>query len=133
MTTITIQISSDDEEYESGEEYGGGEHCPLATQDQVTNEENKQFAYEEADYRDPTETGEAATSDLCGNCGAYDQTPEMLQCIGDDSGELGYCQIFRFCCMAEHTCNRWVTGGPITELGSDEYKPLAEYEPREVF
>lgn len=123
MPTITITITggheSEVEEYENA--------CPLPTQDPELNSENREVAVEEAGYR------EATSSDACANCGAYDQTEDMLECIGDESGDLGYCRILGFVCEGSNTCDRWVEGGPITELPDDGYGSLAEYEPRDVF
>ena len=53
----------------------GGENnnCPLATQDEELNAENRQIAVEEADYR------EALRAEyVCGNCSAYNQTDDCL-------------------------------------------------------
>lgn len=91
-----------------------GMTCPMATQDAEVNEENRETAIEEADYRDPSSDGGFVLSKVCGNCGAYDQTEEMLECIGDESGDTGYCQIYRFVCASDHTCDKWIDGGPIT-------------------
>ncbi len=65
----------------------------------------------------------------CGNCAAFIQTPEMLDCIvkGIDQEEegyaadvmeasdLGYCELFDFKCAGDRTCSAWLTGGPITQ------------------
>ena len=64
---------------------------------------------------------------LCGNCAAFDITPEMLDCIktglmqgnGLDAdevivrAELGYCRMLNFKCAASRTCSAWIVGGPI--------------------
>ena len=86
----------------------------MEKQDAEVNEVNKMQAIDEANYRDPADDGGFKLTDICGNCGAYNQTEDMLKCIGDDSGDLGYCQIYKFMCRADHTCDDWVTGGPIT-------------------
>jgi hypothetical protein len=52
----------------------------------------------------------------------YNQTEDMLECIGDDSGDVGYCQRLKFCCSSENTCSEWVEGGPITSDLQEEYK-----------
>ena len=64
----------------------------------------------------------AVTGDKCGNCGMYNQTADMLECIGDDSGDVGYCQLLKFCCISANTCSEWVEGGPITSDLQGEYK-----------
>tara|TARA_Y100001970_G_scaffold183014_1_gene222569 strand:+ start:55 stop:465 length:411 start_codon:yes stop_codon:yes gene_type:complete len=71
---------------------------------------------------------EVAKTALCGNCAAFDQTPRVLGCIvkGVNEkgtvanpehvqryGNLGYCQLFKFKCAGERTCDAWVHGGPI--------------------
>lgn len=117
MPTIQISILPDlipVDEYDDS--------CPLATRDQEVNEDNKQTAYEEADYRDPTDGGAFRLSDVCGNCKMYEQTDQMLECIGDESGRLGYCQMYRFVCESEYTCDNWVEGGPTTSETQQTYR-----------
>lgn len=69
-----------------------------------------------------------AMSARCGNCAAFDQSPKLLECIkkginenrAADPGEvlvladLGYCQLFKFKCAADRSCDAWLHGGPIT-------------------
>ena len=123
MPTITItftggkELSVDD--YEDNDE---GMSCPIATQDADVNEASKMQAVEDANYRDPAEDGGFRNDESCGNCGAYNQMDDMLECIGDESGALGYCQIYKFVCSAEHTCDDWVKGGPITSAAQQAYK-----------
>jgi hypothetical protein len=93
-----------------------GSSCPIATQDPEVNDVNKMYAEDEANYHDATEDGGFKLSEVCGNCGAYNQSEDMLECIGDESGSLGYCQIYKFVCEAEYVCNEWVKGGPITGM-----------------
>ena len=71
---------------------------------------------------DPADGGAFRVSEVCGNCKAYNQTEEMLDCIGDDSGDLGYCQIYKFVCAADHTCDDWVEGGPMTSESQQTYR-----------
>jgi hypothetical protein len=66
----------------------GGPSCPIATKDAEANMEAKEVAVEEANYRDPSVDGGFKLTEVCGNCGAYNQTEDMLECIGDDSGDL---------------------------------------------
>ena len=114
MPTIMISIMPDGIPVDKMEKGDDGSSCPVATQDAEVNEVNKMQAIDEANYRDPADDGGFKLTDICGNCGAYNQTEDMLKCIGDDSGDLGYCQIYKFMCRADHTCDDWVTGGPIT-------------------
>jgi hypothetical protein len=74
-------------------------------------------AVDEANYREPN-TGAAFRMDqVCGNCAAYNQTDDILECLGldDDMEEppIGYCQIYKFVCEAENTCDSWAEGGPM--------------------
>lgn len=116
MTTIVLNILLDgDIPVDKYEKDDDGKMCPLPTRDMELNEDNKAIAVTDHGY------GPAASSETCGNCGMYNQTEEMLECIGDDSGEKGYCQMLKFCCMRENTCDDWVDGGPITSTNQDEY------------
>jgi len=119
--------------------------CPIATQDIHVNLKNRDHAFKEYGYgpANPELPNEAfwndkanewqtsraqAKSMRCGNCSAFIQTPEMLECIkyGIDkekegyaedvmkSANLGYCELFDFKCAADRTCSAWLVGGPIT-------------------
>lgn len=118
--------------------------CPIATQDIHVNLKNRDHAFKEYGYgpANPELPNEAfwndkanewqtevrqAKSMRCGNCAAFIQTPEMLECIkyGIDEEEgyaedvmkaanLGYCELFDFKCAADRTCSAWIVGGPIT-------------------
>jgi len=103
------------------EENEEGKSCPLPTQDADLNAENKQKAVETADYRDPADSGAFRLTEVCGNCAAYNQTEDMLECIGDESGDLGYCQLLKFVCESEYTCDKWAEGGPITSEIEDDH------------
>jgi len=129
MATIVISLLPDGaipvDEYEENDE---GMACPLPTQDEDLNAENRQKAVDESNYREPN-TGVAFRSDqVCGNCAAYNQTEDILECIGlDDDVEsppLGYCQIFKFVCKSENTCDSWAEGGPITSEAQEKYKDI---------
>ena len=103
------------------EENEDGKSCPVPTQDPELNARNKEKAVKVADYRDPADSGAFRLTDVCGNCAAYNQTEDMLDCIGDESGDLGYCQLLKFVCSADHTCDKWVEGGPITSDVENDY------------
>jgi hypothetical protein len=77
----------------------------------------------------------------CGNCAAFIQTPEMMDCIvkgiqGEESdqetyanevvgtAELGYCELFEFKCAADRTCSAWLVGGPITKAMTPKQKTM---------
>ena len=103
------------------EENEDGKSCPVPTQDPELNARNKEKAVKVAAYRDPADSGAFRLTDVCGNCAAYNQTEDMLDCIGDESGDLGYCQLLKFVCSADHTCDKWVEGGPITSDVENDY------------
>jgi hypothetical protein len=117
--------------------------CPPATTDVALNLQNRQKAIEVADYgpanpRLPNDAywrriasqwrvpvSEAKTM-RCGNCAAFNITPEVLDCIASGlsssgvdpadtivAAELGYCEAFKFKCAASRTCSAWIVGGPI--------------------
>jgi hypothetical protein len=121
----------------------GSPSCPPATTDIALNLRNRQRAIEVADYgpanpRLPNASywsklagawgvsvSEAKTM-RCGNCAAFNITPEVLECIADGlsssgvdpydtitAAELGYCEAFKFKCAASRTCSAWIVGGPI--------------------
>ena len=125
--------------------------CPIATHDVHVNLKHRDKAFKEYGYgpaNPALENGafwndkanewqtdiKQAKSMRCGNCSAFIQTPEMLQCIHDgidndkegyaqivmDSAKLGYCELFDFKCAADRTCSAWLVGGPITETTQQE-------------
>jgi len=121
--------------------------CPAATQDITLNLKNRQKAIDEYGYGplNPDlpnakfwmakvdewnlDSVEEAKSSLCGNCAAFDQRQETLDCIAQgidsdspadaegviDAGDLGYCKFLKFKCASRRTCDAWVTGGPLTD------------------
>ena len=89
-----------------------------------------------------TSEGNAKTMH-CGNCSAFIQTPEMMDCIvkgiqGEESdqetyanevvgnAELGYCELFEFKCAADRTCSAWLVGGPITKAMTPKQKTMVQ-------
>lgn len=93
-----------------------GRSCPLPTKDPEVNEENKTKAIETANYRDPSNDGGFRLSEVCGNCEYYNQTSAMMECIdAEENSNVGYCQLLKFVCKAENTCDSWEEGGPITD------------------
>ena len=125
---------------------GGGDKCPVATQDITVNLKNRGKAIDSAAYgpenpalpnkqfwmqkaKDWEISEKDAKTALCGNCSAFNQEKSMLDCIaqgiGDEgdpwamieAGDLGYCEIFDFKCAASRTCDAWVAG---SEDGEDE-------------
>jgi hypothetical protein len=120
--------------------------CPTATHDIDVNLKNRQKAIDDYHYG-PANPDRAedywsksskifkvsvatARTMLCGNCGAFDVSDSMRECIasgiqGDETGvdanasinlaDLGYCNFLHFKCAGTRSCKAWITGGPITE------------------
>ena len=85
--------------------------CPIATQDLKTNEQNKRLAVKENQYGPAVNPEES-----CGVCEYFNITDHMQQCMKDETGELGYCQLLKFMCSASNSCAAWEGGGPISDL-----------------
>jgi len=121
MADVQITVLSDMIPVDRYDDDDNGLKCPIATQKADVNEDNRRQAVATAGYRDPAGSGAFRVSNICGNCKAYDQTKDMLKCIGDDSRQLGYCQLLKFVCRSCNTCNKWVEGGPITAKVQQSY------------
>ena len=119
--------------------------CPKVCSDIQLNLKNRDWAFKNVGYgpANPEEpedfwdkrakewatTPDNAQTMRCGNCSAFIQTPEMLDCIlkGIDeetdgfakdvqgAANLGYCELFDFKCAGARTCSAWLSGGPITK------------------
>ena len=118
--------------------------CPIETQDVKENLKKRDWAFKNVGYgpanpelsngafwtdkANEWQTSVAqAKSMRCGNCSAFIQTPEMMECIRSgidketdsfaqnvvDSAQLGFCELFDFKCAADRTCSAWLVGGPI--------------------
>lgn len=118
MPTVVISILADGMPVDQMQDDDEGNTCPLPTQDEKLNTTNLEIAVAEHDYC------EAKGEQACGNCGMFNQSDDMLECMDDDSGETGYCQLLKFMCNKEYTCNEWVEGGPITSDSQEEYKDI---------
>ena len=116
---------------------GKAKLCPEATQDLELNTKNRDASIkadhiqygplnidEPGDYwKDIADhwntTEEAAKKSLCGNCVAFDISPNMKNCMpgetSDDDGELGYCWMHHFKCHSARSCRTWAKGGPIKD------------------
>ena len=121
-------------------------NCPTATYDIDVNLKNRQKAIDEYHYgpANPERAEDywsksskifkvsvaTARTMLCGNCGAFDVSDSMRECIangikGDEPSvdanasinlaDLGYCNFLHFKCAGARSCKAWITGGPITE------------------
>lgn len=140
--------------------------CPDATQDIKLNLKKRNWAFKNVGYgpANPEEPNDEFWQDRadewqtdvdqartmrCGNCAAFIQTPEMIQCIVSgiepeeaeqdlteeviDAADLGYCELFHFKCAAGRTCSAWLSGGPITKDMTGKQKNMlamarTEYE-----
>jgi hypothetical protein len=139
--------------------------CPIATHDIKVNLKNRDWAFKNVGYgaanpelpnedfwakkADEWQTSvENAKTMRCGNCAAFIQTPEMMDCIvsgiqGEESdeetyanevveaAELGYCELFEFKCAADRTCSAWLVGGAIKDKMTTKQKQMlmmAKYE-----
>lgn len=122
MTTLMITIIPDGTPVDKMEETEEGHACPLPTQDPEVNERNRGAAVSEYNYIEPEEDGEMLGGETCATCGAFNLCEEILDCIGDESGDVGFCQLLKFCAMSAGTCDRWVEGGPITDECEEDYK-----------
>lgn len=123
--------------------------CPIVTKNIKLNLKNRDWAFKNVGYgpanpdiedkefwnkraEEWNTSPENAKTMRCGNCSAFIQTPDMMECIvkgiqGEesdketyanevvDSAELGYCELFEFKCAADRTCSAWLVGGPITK------------------
>ena len=125
MPTIMISILPDGaipvDKMSDGD---NGNNCPLPTQDAELNAENREIAVDEAHYREPNSSAAFRADQVCGSCAAYNQTEDMLECIGDESRNTGYCQIWKFVCESDNTCDSWAEGGPITSDKQTNYKDI---------
>ena len=122
MVNIMISILPDGMPVDEMEADKSGNSCPLPTQDEELNAENREMAVEDHNYRDTSMSLTSTPDEVCGTCSAYNQTDDILECIGDASGELGYCQLLKFVCKSENVCDSWAEGGPITSDIQEEYK-----------
>jgi hypothetical protein len=113
-----------------------------AIEDVHVNLENRNHAFDEYGYgplnpKEPSDdfwkkkaevfktTVEEAKKSRCGNCAAFNQSKEIMKRIADGLGpvgnvvaekaDLGFCEMFKFKCAAERTCDAWLVNGPITE------------------
>jgi hypothetical protein len=101
---------------------GGGDDdnfvCPVATQDEDVNAENKQKAIDEYSY------GDGSGKSRCGTCGHFDLRSAMLNCLSEGLGleeGAGYCDALQFACSMEKVCSLWKEGPPATDGDLDDY------------
>ena len=133
--------------------------CPIATYDIKENLKKRNWAFKNVGYgpANPDEPNDEfwkeradewnadvdqAKTMRCGNCAAFIQTPEMIECITKgiepdqeedeltrdviDAADLGYCELFHFKCAAARTCSAWLRGGPITKPMTSRQKNMVE-------
>lgn len=118
--------------------------CPIETHDVKANLKNRDWAFKNVGYgpanpeasngafwNDKANTWQTELSQAknmrCGNCAAFIQTQDMMECIRSgideekdsfaqdvvDTAGLGFCELFDFKCADSRTCNAWLVGGPI--------------------
>jgi hypothetical protein len=135
-------------------------NCPIATHNVKENLKNRDWAFKNVGYgpANPNEpnkvfwadrakewntTPDEAKTMRCGNCSAFIQTSEMMDCIRTgidaekdsyaedvvDSAGLGYCELFDFKCASSRTCSAWLVGGPITDDTEAEMEYADETNP----
>lgn len=97
----------------------GDNSCPIPTQEKEVNNINKgkAAASRKIAYMHPADAqlllALVEEGSLCGNCAAFDITPQMVKCGGANSkGTVGYCKMHDFSCSAEKSCLTWAPGGP---------------------
>jgi hypothetical protein len=113
---INLVISLGGMEVDKMEKNDEGKTCPIATQDPEVNDINKMKAEDQANYRGPNEGSAFRLTEICGNCEYYNQTSAMMDCIDtEEDSDVGYCQIWKFVCRSENTCDSWEEGGPIKD------------------
>jgi hypothetical protein len=132
--------------------------CPIATHDIKVNLKNRDWAFKNVGYGAanpelPNKEFWAKKADeyqcsvkdaktmRCGNCAAFIQTPEMMDCIVSgiqkeesdketyanevvEAAELGYCELFEFKCAADRTCSAWLVGGAIKDKMTTKQKQM---------
>ena len=120
------------------------ESCPEATQDVTLNLKNRDKAISKAAYgpENPklpntefwmrkAQKWDVSVKDAkmsrCGNCSAFNQDEEMLECIAEgignddvvEAGDLGYCEIFDFKYAASRSCDAWIVEDEDEEVDTE--------------
>lgn len=107
--------------------------CPLATRDEKMDDDRRMYAIEVASYGpvNPGETNASfwrekaktwgtdqadARTMRCGNCGSFNNSPEMLICISNlpsvvrnktVDGDVGFCDTYEFRATSKRVCDSW--------------------------
>ena len=114
-------------EVEMEEEVEDTFSCPLSTQDEDLNAENREMVVQEYSYGPSTPTWENK-GQICGHCEYYNIQERVLGCIEDGlglDGDYGYCTKFDFSCQKKYVCNAFEKGGPITDMEDiDDLEPI---------
>lgn len=101
-------VCSDNAEYSNEQEIDIT--CPASTQNPTLSDAYKEMAIQKHSYG-PTDNPDKR----CGNCGYFNQTDMMRECIDLDDDDVGYCQLHSFVCSAAKVCDSWMKGGPIKD------------------
>ena len=79
--------------------------CPLCCDDESINDELREAAIEEHNYRPCNESVAFRNDECCASCAFYDTSEDMQKCICNES--MGYCAALKFVCKGENTCDMW--------------------------
>ena len=124
MNTIRIEIDMNSiEDMIPGDGDDDNFVCPISTQDEDINSENKEDAVQDYAYGRPTKEWESQNK-RCGTCGNFNLQSAMLNCISEGLGlkeGAGYCTPLHFVCSMENVCNIWEAGPPKTDGDLDDY------------
>ena len=125
MSVIRIEIDMNSLDDMMPDGYGDDDNfvCPVPTQDEDINAQNKQTAVDEYKYG-PTSVEMEERNARCGTCKHFNIQSAMLNCISEGLGleeGTGYCEKLHFACSMEKVCNLWELGPPKTDGDLDDY------------
>lgn len=125
MSVIRIEIDMNSLDDMMPDGYGDDDNfvCPVPTQDEDINAQNKQTAVAEYHYGPTTSTWENKNA-RCGTCKHFNIQSAILNCISEGLGleeGAGYCEKLHFACSMEKVCNLWELGPPKTDGDLDDH------------
>lgn len=125
MSVIRIEIDMNSLDDMMPDGFGGDDNfvCPIATQDEAVNAENKKVAVDEYHYG-PTSPEWEEKNARCGTCSHFNLQSSVLNCISEGLGleeGVGYCDKLHFACSMEKVCNLWEAGTPRTDGDLDDH------------
>lgn len=124
MSIIRIEIDMNSLDDMMPDGYGDDDNfvCPVATQSEEINSDNREAAENEYSYGGPSAEMDAKNM-RCGTCGYFNLQSAMLNCISEGLGldeGAGYCDKLHFVCSMEKVCNMWEAGPPKTDGDLDD-------------